>query len=400
MTSHKPRILVVDDTVTNIQVLVPILMSNDEYEINIANNGRQALELMEKVKPDLVLLDIMMPELDGYETCKIMKESPALCDIPVIFLTAKSDVDDLVQAFDVGGADYVKKPFNSHELMSRVKTQLELKGSNDLIKEHVIALAETEEKLRQKINQMEAELERARVIQKMLLPEKTPEHPSFNIAYRYIPMEAVGGDYICFPHPYEDEQGYFIGALTGHGDSAALYMTLIKFVTDHLYPTCAYQPKALLENLNEKLQGQMPASFFTAIYGVFMLNEENNCHKLTLAGAAHPRPALYDPKTDSWSFIELKSSAAIGILPDFTTENLEILLPAGSRLLLYTDGVTETLNLDEEILGEERFLEIINNSHVLDSVEDSLDAIMVEVQKFRNSPELTDDLTLLLIDII
>jgi len=398
MKREKQRILIVDDTVTNIQVLVPILMGTGKYEINIANNGRQALDLMKKVKPDLVLLDIMMPELNGYETCKIMKADKEYSDIPVIFLTAKNEVEDLVEAFEVGGADYVKKPFNSTELMSRVKTQLDLKSSNDLIKSHVKALAETEEQLRQKLTQMESELERARIIQKMLLPEKSPDHERFNIAYRYQPMEAVGGDYICFPHPYEDEQGFFIGDLTGHGVSAALYMTLIKFVTDHLYPSCAYNPKALLEKLNRKLFGQMPASFFTAIYGVLILDESGEYHTCTLAGAAHPQPILYDSEKKTCEFQELTSSAAIGILPEFSTQNYKLSIHAGSRLFLYTDGITETLNEYDEELGNERFLKIVSTSQI-ESLEETLDLIMAQVSSFRAGLELTDDLTLLAIEI-
>ena len=396
--NKKKCILIVDDTPTNIQVLVPILNKFGDYDILVANNGRQALEVMRKTKPELVLLDVMMPELNGYETCEIMKSDDDLKDVPVIFLTAKSDIEDLVEAFNVGGSDYITKPFNATELMSRVKTHLKLKNSYDLIKSHLQSVVETEEELRNKISQMESDLERALVVQKMLLPNQSVSHEHFDVTYRYLPMEVVGGDYICFPRAYQDEQGFIIGDLSGHGVSAALYMTLIKFVTDNLYPSCAYDPKELLEKLNSRLFGQMPSSFFTAIYGVLILNEDTDYHTCTLAGAAHPMPIVYDSISKSYEFIELTSSAGIGILPTLTTENVTLKLKNGSRLYLYTDGVTETHNIEGEDLGKERFLEIVKQSYK-DSIEDTLDCIMMKIDEFRGTPKLTDDLTILAIKI-
>jgi len=119
------RILIVDDTIENIQVLGTVLRQQ-EYKINVAQNGMQALQVLEKVRPDLILLDIMMPELDGFETCKRLKENPGTADIPVIFLTAKTETEDIVHGFELGAVDYVTKPFNATELLARVKTHLSM----------------------------------------------------------------------------------------------------------------------------------------------------------------------------------------------------------------------------------------------------------------------------------
>ncbi len=117
------RILIVDDTLKNIQVLGAIL-KREGYKLNVARDGLQALKATETVLPDLILLDVMMPELDGYETCKRMKASERLQDIPIIFLTAKTETDDVIKGFEVGGVDYVGKPFNSTELLARITTHL------------------------------------------------------------------------------------------------------------------------------------------------------------------------------------------------------------------------------------------------------------------------------------
>jgi class 3 adenylate cyclase len=117
------RILVVDDTPANIQTVAAILKGRG-YQLSVATNGKQALEVMEKILPDLVLLDVMMPELDGFETCQRIKATEAWKDIPVIFLTAKTETADLVKGFETGAVDYVGKPFNAHELLARVNTHL------------------------------------------------------------------------------------------------------------------------------------------------------------------------------------------------------------------------------------------------------------------------------------
>src|SRR5215510_9952143 len=117
------RILVVDDTPANIQVLSAILKEKG-YQISVATNGKQALEAVGRVRPDLILLDVMMPEIDGFETCRQLKASDATRDIPVIFLTARTETADIVKGFELGAVDYVPKPFNSHELLARVNTHL------------------------------------------------------------------------------------------------------------------------------------------------------------------------------------------------------------------------------------------------------------------------------------
>jgi class 3 adenylate cyclase len=117
------RILVVDDTPANIQAVAAILKGQG-YQLSVATSGKQALEVVEKVVPDLILLDVMMPEMDGFEACRRIKGTEAWRDIPIIFLTAKTETADLVKGFESGAVDYVGKPFNAHELLARVNTHL------------------------------------------------------------------------------------------------------------------------------------------------------------------------------------------------------------------------------------------------------------------------------------
>lgn len=129
---NKSLILIVDDKPQNLQFLGKLL-SNNGYEVAMAQSGVQALTFVKTESPDLILLDVMMPEMDGYEVCGKLKAGPPTHHIPVIFLTAKSDAQDIVKGFEAGGVDYVTKPFHSAELLARIKTHIELKTLRGLL---------------------------------------------------------------------------------------------------------------------------------------------------------------------------------------------------------------------------------------------------------------------------
>ena len=134
------RVLIVDDTLENIQVLGTILRDQD-YQINVAKDGAQALDSVKRVRPDLILLDVMMPVMDGFEACTKLKQDPETRDIPVIFLTAKVEMEDVLHGFELGAVDYVTKPFNSSELLSRVNTHLQLKAARERLEELAVKLS-------------------------------------------------------------------------------------------------------------------------------------------------------------------------------------------------------------------------------------------------------------------
>ena len=119
------RILIVEDAPPNILALTSVLKEHG-YQVSVATNGRQALDVLDRVRPDLILLDVMMPEMDGFETCQHIKASTKWREIPLIFLTSKNEPTDIVRGFELGAVDYVAKPFNAHELLARVHTHLTL----------------------------------------------------------------------------------------------------------------------------------------------------------------------------------------------------------------------------------------------------------------------------------
>ena len=149
------KVLIVDDVTENIQVAMNILKEG-RYDFSYAKNGEEALGLLDTNNFDLVLLDIMMPGIDGYEVCRRMKRDPRLLDIPVIFLTAKSDIDSMTKAFEVGGVDYITKPFHANELLARAKTHLELYRAKKILQTNNLTL---QTKLKEEQKRIYSELE-------------------------------------------------------------------------------------------------------------------------------------------------------------------------------------------------------------------------------------------------
>jgi signal transduction histidine kinase len=174
-TGSRQKVLIVDDVAKNIQ-LVANFLKQSGYEINYALSGKAAIRHVKKDHFDLILLDIMMPEMDGFEVCEKLKEDERTKDLPVIFLTAKTDIESVTKAFEIGGIDYITKPFNKAELLARVKTHLELQ----LQKKNLSELNATKDKffsiiahdLRSPLNQL---IGLSEILQNMIKSDQTED---------------------------------------------------------------------------------------------------------------------------------------------------------------------------------------------------------------------------------
>ncbi|GLS91720.1 diguanylate cyclase response regulator [Psychromonas marina] len=154
MTNESPLILIVDDNPENIQFLGNLLVQQ-QYELGVALNGIEALKFIEHRLPDLILLDIMMPNMGGFEVCKHLKHSSLTNNIPVIFISAKVETEDIIQGLEMGGVDYVKKPFNSAELLLRVKTHLELKFNRETLEKEILKRIDIQKALEKANNELQ-----------------------------------------------------------------------------------------------------------------------------------------------------------------------------------------------------------------------------------------------------
>ncbi|WPN44539.1 MULTISPECIES: two-component system response regulator [unclassified Pseudomonas] len=132
--THRPTVLVVDDMPANLQLISELL--GERYHVRVASSGAQALKSVERSMPDLILLDVVMPEMDGHDVCRTLKSDPKLCDVPVLFLSARNQDEDECLGFELGAADYLNKPINPPILLARVQTQIRLKATTDLLRLH------------------------------------------------------------------------------------------------------------------------------------------------------------------------------------------------------------------------------------------------------------------------
>ena len=149
----KRKILIADDEPSNVRILGELL--KNDYEIFIAGDGGEALDLAARILPDLIILDVMMPGIDGYDVCRELKSRKETEGIPVIFVTARKKAEDIVRGFEVGGRDYIQKPFYPQELHARVQTHIELKSAQERLADDAAMFEEMNRKLASALEQME-----------------------------------------------------------------------------------------------------------------------------------------------------------------------------------------------------------------------------------------------------
>ncbi len=320
---QKQTVLLVDDAPANIQIVNSIL--KDIYKIRIATSGAKALELAKITPlPGLILLDVMMPDMDGYEVCTQLKLGQDTRDIPVIFLTGQTHVEEETRGFDVGAVDYIHKPFSAAVVRARVQTHLVLRGIREQLAEQLLTV--------------QKELETARQIQLSILPSEIPKTEGLDIAARYVPMAAVAGDFYDFIVVDEKHIGILVADVSGHGMPAALIASMLKIALS-AQGTHAADPAQVLLGLNQALCGKFQHHYVTAAY----LFVDMQKRTLTYAGAGHP-PLLLREGSSKGVRNVVENGLFLGRFPFATYSSLELPLKAGDRVLLYTDGISETTN--------------------------------------------------------
>jgi serine phosphatase RsbU (regulator of sigma subunit) len=376
---EKKLVLVVDDATANLQVVHSML--KDDFRIRVATSGAKALALIkDKPQPDLILLDVMMPEMDGYEVCAILKSSPEARDIPVIFLTGKTKCDEETRGFEVGAVDYIHKPFSPAVVRARVHTHL--------------VLREAREQLARQLSSINNELEMAREIQLSILPHETPKFSGLEIAARYLPMTSVAGDYYDFIIVDEKHLGILVADVTGHGLPAALIASMLKAALAAQLPH-ASDPAQVLAGLNESMCGKFRHHFATAAYA--FVNMEKN--SIRYAAAGHPPLLLWRMSTGRASEV-CENGLPLGLFPEATYSVVEVPVEPGDKAILYTDGIPETRSPSEQEFGTDLLKGFLEANHDL-KADMFVDLLLDELAGWSeqtNGQGQHDDLTLLAID--
>jgi sigma-B regulation protein RsbU (phosphoserine phosphatase) len=375
----KPRILVVDDTPANIKILADLL--RQDYHMSVATNGPDALEIaFLKDLPDLVLLDIMMPDMDGYEVCRRLKEDSRTKDIPIIFVTAMSEVDDETKGFALGAVDYITKPIRPSIVVARVAAHIELALSRKTLAAQNKVLRES--------------LAVAADVQRSLLPKALPSLPGLEVAGRMIPCDAVGGDYLDFLTADEFAArgfGVAVGDVMGHGPAAALIMTAARACL-RMRASQRGGVGEVVSDMNRHLVSDLGdlERFMT-----FYLMEVRG-DAVTWVSAGHEPALLLDPDTGVFSDLE-GDGPVLGLDTDivFREHHARFDRP-GQVLALSTDGVTEAWNPQGEQFGRERFKQSLLR-HARSSAVEIVESVIRDVLDFQGTAPKMDDLTLVVL---
>jgi len=310
------KILIVDDDEKNIKLLKGMLML-EGYEIHAALGGQEARAMAAQHRPDLILLDIMMPNEDGFEVIQRLRENPKTVAIPIIFISALNDPESKIEGFRLGAVDYIIKPFDVSEVLARVKLHLKLSiATNSLIASQA-----------QKLKQIE-------IAQQTMLV-RPDEIPEANFSVWYNSLQEAGGDIYDVFRISKDIFGYFVGDVSGH-DIATSYITAS--VKALLKQNCqpVYEPCESLMMINNVLQDILSGGkYMTACYA--RLNRKEN--SIILVNAGHP-PVLYAPVDKKTELIEL-SGDILGMFEDVLFGSIEIKVKSGDRFFLFTDGLIE-----------------------------------------------------------
>ncbi len=371
------RILVVDDEPVNIRVIQNYLKIFG-VTVLVAYSGMEALDLV-KQNPDLVLLDVMMPRLNGYETARKIRESYPGDDLPIIFLTAKNQINDFVDGFSAGGNDYITKPFSKGELLTRMSFHINFKNAI-FNRRHMLLI--------------EQELDVARRIQYSSIPQHIPDFPGLQIAAKYMPMQRIGGDFYDFHTDFKNYIGFLISDVSGHGIPASLIASMLK-IAFYIMKNDPDDPARMLGAINRILSGHMYRHFMTASYLYFDLEKQSMC----FARAGH-LPLLIASRTDRTISGYLPKGKAIGWVTDLNCQNEDIPVRKGDRILLYTDGITEALNENKEMFGTESFELFIKETLTL-PVSEFVTVLHNRILDWGYPKnELQDDFTIVAIDIV
>jgi len=382
--SIKSKILVIEDSPTQAEELNYILSQNG-YDVFIVNNGSNAFSFLDKTIPSIILSDIVLPGMSGFEICSKLKESPETKDIPIIFLSSKTDTGDIVKGFEYGAIDYMTKPFKTEELMARIQTQTMLYK----VKKE---LEETNRKLVLRNLEIENDLETARLLQLHLLPQKKLDKTGYDSHFTYIPMELVGGDF----YDYEIRDNLidvFIADVSGHGLTAAFFATITKIAFENIKVRTSTD--GVLRHINEVMCKHSVMSNYLTSFFCTIDTAEN---VMRFSNSGHLPQYLYRRTDDT--IIELKPPGKpLGLFTDTGLVEKEISLIRGDRIVLFTDGITECRGLNNELWGEDLFIVFIKANRSLSPVQFS-EKLIEELKNFSGTEKFEDDLTLGVIDVL
>ncbi|MBK1648460.1 fused response regulator/phosphatase [Rhabdochromatium marinum] len=371
MCDNRCSIAIVDDAALNIDILKEALKK--DYRLLPALNGATALKIARaSPPPDLILLDILMPGIDGFEVLAQLQQDPSTRDIPVIFITSRADETSEVRGFQYGAVDYITKPFNPVVVRARVATHLALRQARQQLTQH-------NEKLR----------DEKQVIEDIIIRMRT--HRQFDerfLRFLTAPADRANGDILLSAFTPDGRHWVLVGDFVGHGLRAAVAAPLVAQV---FYSQAAAGDSmvATIAAINVILCRQLPTGFFMAFSAVELAPARD---QLWWWSGGMPESVLLDACNDQWETLTAPSLLPLGILEDIDIAGAgaQLMLTPGSRLYLFSDGAVEVDNASDELFGVPRLLAFLKTCETSRPLTDLLGVL----KAFRGARSFHDDITL------
>jgi serine phosphatase RsbU (regulator of sigma subunit) len=366
------------------QMLLSRELKSQGYQFGLAENGKHALEKLSEEEYDLILLDVEMPEMDGYQTLAALKANKSLFHLPVIMVTSVDDMASAVHCIEMGAEDYLPKPFNPVLLRARVGASLEKKRLRDQEQAYLKAL--------------ERELEIGHDIQLSFLPPELPQIPGWEIAASLEAAREVAGDfYDAFPLNDDEIICLVIGDVCDKGVGAALFMTLFRSLLRFTLgatnafgePSSAAKLKNAVTLTNYYIADTHGDSGMFATIFLGLLDVKKSI--LTYINAGHEPPVVVSE--DGTTKILKSTGMSVGIIPDWEFKVEQIPMEAGDLLFAFTDGAPEMNNPAGEFFGKDKLLSLIANSQK--SASTVIEKVNQALVEHLGSGNQFDDITLM-----
>ena len=373
------KVLVVDDTKMNQRILSSAL--GNDYQVTVATDSFSAFKAIAKDKPDLILLDIIMPGLDGYEVCRILKEDLSTAGIPVIFITGLTDVKAKSKGFEAGAVDYITKPFEVLEVKARVHNHISMQRSMQKLK---MAHDAIEEQRRR----MQMELDLGKKIQSDMLPTIYPRSDKFDISAFLKPAKELGGDFYDFFFIDDRHLCFCVGDVSGKGVPAALFMAVSKTLIKSYSPG-QLSPARILTSVNRELSTDNQLMMFVSLF-VGILDIETG--RLCFSNGGHNAPFLVE-SDNTVTEIAQRHGMVLGYSRERSYAESELVLHSGDSLVLYSDGVTEAVDVAGNLYGEKRLS--VSLQAGAGSARKQVDRILSDLESYVGREPQADDITVL-----
>lgn len=401
---ERAHLLIVDDDQFNRESLARRLRRH-EFIVSVAADGLSALRHIAQKPCDLVLLDVMMPNMSGLEVLQRVRESHSATRLPIIMATARDESADIVQALELGANDYVTKPFDFPVVLARARTQLQMKRSVEQVIDLQRQLSERNSELEAANGQLRdaarrtgRDLQTAAKVQQTLLPPRALSIAGAQFAWAFRPCEALAGDSLNLFPLGSDHVGMYVLDVSGHGVAASLLAVaatrLISVVSgsEPLARDSGTRAIVCPSEVAERLSQGFPwnsqtEQFLTLFYAVLDTRER----VLTYTSAGHPG-AIYVSGGNEARVLDDGSGLPIGVGEGY--EQGSIRLAPGDRIYLYSDGITEAMNPRQEFFGQQTLMTLLQEGRKLELVA-SIHSVMQEIDRWHAGIAPGDDMTLL-----